>query len=148
LTHDGLVRMGIRTIASLVTVLLPAVCLAGGSVSLGEVDPLLRQAPAIRDFLLSSLELDDTAMAAVRFGSHLPHLGGARMGPYMIRARPKASKDTSPLELVLCTDVRFFDEAGHVVEDETRAARLEEKLSAVMIREMGSLPPIPNCPTK
>jgi hypothetical protein len=92
------------------------------------------------------LDLNDTATAAVRFGPQFEHLSGARMGPYMIEARPKGSKDGIPLEIVLCTDSRFLDEAGHVVESEEKAARVEEKLTAVMLREVGSRPAMPSCP--
>ncbi len=70
------------------------------------------------------------------------------MGPYMIEARPKGSKGGSPVELVLCTDARFVDETGKVVESEAKATRVEEKLTAVMLREVGSLPAIPTCPEK
>ena len=95
---------------------------------------------------MSSLDMDSTVMAAVRFGSHLKYLGGGHMGPYMIQARPKTPKDASPFEVVLCTDARFFDASGQVTEDEMNAARLEEKLTVVMLRELNSRPAIPNCP--
>jgi hypothetical protein len=68
------------------------------------------------------------------------------MGPYMIEARPKGGKGASPLEVVLCTDSRFLDEAGRVVESEEKAVRVEERLTAVMLREIGSRPSVPSCP--
>lgn len=124
----------------------PCICLGAGTVSLAEIDPLLRQRPEIRDFLMSSLDMDSTVMAAVRFGSHVKYLGGARMGPYMIQARPKTPKGASPLEVVLCTEARFLDASGKPTGDETNAVRLEEKLTVVMLREVNSAPAIPNCP--
>jgi hypothetical protein len=96
--------MSNQPILSLALVLAPVLCVAGGTVGLNEIDPLLREKPAIRAFLLSSLNLDDTVMAAVRFGPHFEHLGGARMGPYLLQGRPKGPKDGTPLEIVLCTD--------------------------------------------
>jgi hypothetical protein len=128
--------------------LAPSTCIAGGTVGLSEIDPLLWQRPGLRNFLTSSLDLSDTVMAAVRFGPQFEHLSGARMGPYMIEARPKGSKDGRPVELVLCTDARFLDESGKVVESEINATRVEEKLTAIMVREVGSLPAIPSCPEK
>jgi len=130
----------------LVLVGAPSVCTAGGTVSLSELDPLLRQKPDLRMFLISALDMDDTVMAAVRFGSHVKFLGGARIGPYMIKARPKTPANASPIEVVLCTDTRFFDASGRVTQEETNATRLEEKLSVVMLREANSAPAIPNCP--
>jgi hypothetical protein len=67
----------------------PATCIAGGTVGLSDIDPLLRQRPGLRNFLTISVDLNDTVMAAVRFGPQFEHLSGARMGPYMIEARPK-----------------------------------------------------------
>ena len=135
----------IRILLLSACVFVPGVCLGGGTVSLAEIDSLLRQKPSLRNFLMSSLDVDDTVMAALRFGPHTK-LGGARMGPYMIQARPKTPKNASPLEVVLCTDARFFDASGRVTEDETNAVRLEEKLTFVILRELNSVPAIPNCP--
>jgi Ran GTPase-activating protein (RanGAP) involved in mRNA processing and transport len=124
----------------------PGIGLAAGTVGLADIDPLLKQKPEIRNYLMSTLDMDSTVMAAVRFGSHVKHLGGARMGPYIIQARPKTPKNAAPLEVVLCTDARFFDESGNTTEDEANAARLEEKLTVVMLRAAGSAPAIPGCP--
>lgn len=139
-------RAVIRFVIAVACIAIPAVSIGGGTVSLAEIDPLLRQKPLIRAFLISSLDMDATVMAAVRFGSHVKGLGGARMGPYIIQARPKTPKDASPLEVVLCTDARFFDASGKTTQDETSAVRFEEKLNLVMLREFNSAPAIPNCP--
>ena len=64
----------------------------------------------------------------------------------MIQARPKTPKDASPIEVVLCTDARFFDASGNVTEDEMNAVHLEETLAVVVLRAVHSAPPIPNCP--
>ncbi|MGE5215471.1 MAG: hypothetical protein ACM3SP_00550 [Chloroflexota bacterium] len=130
----------------LISALRPEVCIGGGTVSFADIDPLLRQQPQVRNFLMSTLDMDGTVMAAVRFGSHVKYLGGARMGPYMIQARRKSLKDAPPLEVILCTDARFFDESGKMTEDEVNAVRLEEKLTVVMLRQVNSAPPIPSCP--
>ncbi len=136
----------VRFCAVLACVMIPSVCAGAGTVGLADIEPLLRQKPQITTFLMSSLDMDATVMAAVRFGAHVKHLGGARMGPYFIQARPKASKDASPIEVVLCTDARFIDASGRVTEDEMNAVRLEEKLTVVLLREVNSAPAIPNCP--
>jgi len=140
------VARAIRSFIVLACVLLPRLCVGGGTVSLAEIDPLLRQKPEVRTFLMSSLEMDNTVMAAVRFGFHVRHLGGAHMGPYMIPARPRTPKDALPIEVVLCTDARFFDASGKSIQDEMNAVRVEEKLTAVMLREVNSAPAIANCP--
>src|SRR5882724_12623804 len=102
--------MKVGCIIGLGWALAPSLSIAGGTVGLGEIDPLLRQKPALRDFLTTSLDLNDTVMAAIRFGPQFEHLSGGRMGPYMVEARPKGSKGGSSVELVLCTEARFVDE--------------------------------------
>ncbi len=138
--------MKIAWVITLASVLAPSPSVAGGTLRLGEIDQLLGQKPALRDFLTSSFDLSDTVMAAIRFGPQFEHLSGGRMGPYMIEARPKGSKGGRPVELVLCTDARFLDEAGNVAANEMKATRVEEKLTVVMFREIGAVPAVPTCP--
>ena len=135
-------------IVTLLLGLAPSLAIAGGTLDLGDIDPLLRQKPALREFLVSSLDLDATVMAAVRFGPEFEHLSGARMGPYVIEARPKGSKGGTPLEVILCTDARFLDDEGKAIESDMKATRVEETLTAVMLRELGSSPAVPTCPQK
>jgi Ran GTPase-activating protein (RanGAP) involved in mRNA processing and transport len=130
----------------LTCMLVPCVSTAGGTVGLADVEALLRQRPALRHFLMSSLELENTVMAAVRLGPHFEHLGGARIGPYLLQGKPKGSKNGEPLEVVLCTQSRFLDGAGKPAADETKAAGVEEQLTVVMLREAHSRPAIPSCP--
>jgi hypothetical protein len=143
--EGGNVRIRV-TCVLLACLVFPSSSTAGGTVGLAEIEPLLRQRPALRDFLTSSLELDNTVMAAVRLGSHFEHLGGARVGPYLLQGKPKGSKKGEPLEVVLCTQSRFLDAAGKVAADETKAARVDEQLTVVMLRETHSVPAIPGCP--
>ena len=130
----------------LASLAVPSTSTAGGTIGLDEIDPLLRQRPALRRFLMSSLEFESTAMAAVRLGSHFEHLGGARIGPCLLQGRPRGSKNGEPLEVVLCTQPRFLDAAGEVAAEETKATRVEEKLMEVVLREAHSKPAIPSCP--
>jgi hypothetical protein len=55
----GMVRI-IRFFFVLVLVVAPSVCTAGGTVSLAELDPLLRQKPDLRMFLISALDMSKT----------------------------------------------------------------------------------------
>ncbi len=121
--------IAIRFSIVLACVMLPGVCIGGGTVNLAEIDPLLRQKPEVRSFLMSSLDMDSTVMSAVRFGSHVRHLGGAHMGPYMIQARPRIPKDALPIEVVLCTQARFFDGSGKLIQDEMNAVGLRDPIS-------------------
>jgi hypothetical protein len=136
----------LRFCSALILLAAPSVSIGAGTVNFSEVVPLLEQKPGIRMFLMSSLDMDSTVTAAVRFGSHLRYLGGARMGPYIIQARPKLPENAARIEVVLCTDAQFFDASGKVTRDQFNAARLEETLTAVMLRDVKSTPAIPSCP--
>ena len=68
------------------------------------------------------------------------------MGPYMIQGRPKGSAGGNTLEIILCTESRFLDESGKPTRNESAAVRLEERLTTVLLRELGSVPAIPACP--
>ena len=136
----------LRLIVVLSAVSFATLSLAGGTVELQDIEPLLRQSGSVRDFLTSSLDLDHTVMAAVRLSSDFDHLGGARMGPYFIHARPKGAHDGRDVEIVLCTDTRFLDASGKPAATEFAAFRVEETLTAVMLREAGTSPAMPRCP--
>jgi hypothetical protein len=86
------------------------VAYAGGTIGLEEVFPLLRQKPALAEFVFSTLEVRDSGWAAVRIGSHHKHLGG--MGPYSFAARRKGSSGGFDLEFVICTRPAFLDRDG------------------------------------
>ncbi len=66
----------VRFCAVLAFVMIPSVCVGAGTVGIAEIEPLLRQKPQIRTLLMSSLDMDVTVIAAVRFGAHFKHLGG------------------------------------------------------------------------
>lgn len=138
--------MFLRLFFVLAFAVVPGFCVAAGTVSFSAIAPLLAQKPQIREFLRSSLDMDQTVTAAVRFGRHFKYLGGARMGPYIIRARPKTPQNAAPIEVVLCTDAKFFDGSGKPTRDKANAARFAETLTVVMLRDADASPAIPSCP--
>lgn len=95
---------------------------------------------------MSSLVLSDSAFAEIRPGPHFVHLGGARVGPYTIRATLKQSR--REVEVILCTKARFLDEQGFELLEDRRmqATRIEEKLMTVMLKEPSTSPASPECP--
>ncbi len=115
-----------------------------------ELEPLFLQEPKVIEYLRATLEFRDSAWAEVRLGSHFNHLGGARVGPYLIEAWPKYSERNHGLKIVLCTDARFIDKNGkEIKKDSDRifqdAVGIKEKLIAVMIRESNDEMPVA-CP--
>jgi len=119
-------------------------CLAGGTLGTDELKPLMQQQPDVYEALSSSLRLADSAFAETRLGPRFKHLGGARAGPYTIKAALKQSR--KEVDVVLCTKVRYLDRDGSELPQgkAEEAARIDEKLSAVMLREPSSSRP--ECP--
>ena len=138
----------IRLFLGVVGLVASGLCSAGGSVEFKVVDQLIRQQPTIYSWLSSSLVLPDTAFAEVRFGPHFKHLGGGRMGPYTFMAKPIASSSISEIEIIICTNARFFDKSGKQLLDSNieDAVRLEEKLASVQVRDKRGDVGSPVCP--
>ena len=124
----------------LALILLPQIGKAGGSVQFSQIHHLLQQKPEIRAVLLQSLAMPSSAYAQVRLGAHFKNLSGYRLGPYTFQASPKG-KAGQPVLVTLCTSSRFIDSAGNVLptgsDEEFSAARVQELLDAVVIRDVG-----------
>ncbi len=117
---------------------------AGGSVDFDNVDRLLRQQPAVYQWLASSLVFPGTAYAEVRFGSHFDHLAGGRMGPYSFLSRPKSGTADGDIRVVVCTVATFVDADGKPLPDDKMfaASRVDETLTTVQVQGASlNLPP-------
>lgn len=116
--------------------MLAGPCFGGGTLRTEELGPLMAQHPDVRDALTSALVLSDSAYAEVRLGPHFTNLGGARVGPYTIRAIVRQTG--RELELVLCTKIRFLDSNGLELPEGRleEAARVDEQLTTAMLHEL------------
>jgi hypothetical protein len=120
--------------------------MAGGTLETKELDGLISQKPQIREFIRSSLQLSDSAYSEIRLGPHFTHLGGARIGPYTIRA--KSLKDGRPILVVLCTKASFIGHKGKALPESRMfyATSIDEKLTGIMLRQEDELDSRPLCP--
>lgn len=116
------------------------VAYGGGSLESDPVISLLKQSDALWSCLGSTLEFAPTA-EGVRCGSHWPHMGGARVAPYIVRAKLKGAKDYSLLVEVKC-EQHFVDASGDELpmQDEKvtdrivkEAVRVKEKVTSVSL---------------
>jgi hypothetical protein len=136
---------GIRDLISALAFLLvmPAVALAGGTLAFSELVPLLRQRPQLSGFLFQAYRLPNSAFAAVRLGSHFPHLGGSRLGPYMLQVQPRDSSAAAGALISLCTRHVFLDRSGNPLPESDaapmQATAVREELTAVVIREPAAI---------
>jgi hypothetical protein len=108
---------------------------AGSFLPEVELAPILDQVPSIRDFVYATLDLAESG-SADRIGTEANrHLGGTRVGPYIIEARPKGSKGPSEFLLVFHTTYRFLDAHGAEVEL-AAATQVEERFDFLEIRPL------------
>ena len=109
---------------------------AGGSFTFNDqLLPLLKQKPELMEYLMSTLDIEAHGLAG-RIGSMVnPHLGGARVGPYRLRAKPKGQKGDYTLELIFHTKWQFLDSNGEPA-DLTSGVRVVETLTSVEIKSI------------
>ncbi len=112
---------------------------AGGSFAFEDLQPILNQQPVLSQWLTASLDFDQTGLA-VRLGQNVyPHLGGARVGPYAILAKPKGKAGPFTLQVTVNTKIIFLDKAGKPMADSDKSEpwHIKEKLSSVTVEPSG-----------
>jgi hypothetical protein len=86
-----------------------AVANAGGSFLLDDIKPLIAQSPEMQKYIFATLELTKSGQAN-RIGNNVnPRLGGTRLGPYCIYAKPRGSKGKNTMEVCINTEYHFKD---------------------------------------
>ncbi len=122
--------------AGIVLTLLAAHAWADGTVSFqSDVLPLLKTRPAFQAFMLEAFTVNDAGTGTRISDQAIPHLGGARIGPYKFNAIWHSPSGDKPVTLVIDTDTKFFNRAGREITDGRlrRAVELKEAFSAIEI---------------
>ena len=105
-----------------------------------ELAPVLDQAPAVRDFVLATLDMAESGSADRIGNATNERLGGTRVGPYVIEAKLKGQDGPFDLTLVFHTTCRFLDASGAEVEL-ADAVSVEERFEFLEIRAAQPAPP-------
>ena len=109
---------------------------ADGSVSFtADVLPLIKARPTFKKFIDESFDITDAGWG-IRIGNEaMPHLGGARMGPYEFQAVWHSREGDVPVTLVIDTDIKFFDGKGREIQNGRleRAFSFKETFSSIEI---------------
>lgn len=128
----------------------PDLSAEGSFTSEAVLPALLAQDPELATFVERTLDIGATGSAA-RVGAALsPHLGGSRIGPYVVPARPKGSTGAYSLQLTVNTEIHFLDERGAEAGPQ-QAVRLREDLVGIELRGAASrngVPPLSKDPGK
>ena len=104
---------------------------ADGSMSTEEVLAILKKNKVLHEYVTSTLELDSVA-SGVRLGRHFEELGGLRVGPYQLMAKPKGAEDFTMVLVVECSQ-EFVDKDGKVFDMDTDFEEATKK--AVDVKE-------------
>ncbi|OMG70083.1 hypothetical protein BW685_28025 [Burkholderia ubonensis] len=109
---------------------------ADGSVSFSaDIRPLIKARPAFEKFIDETFDITDTGWGTRIGNEAMPHLGGARMGPYEFQAIWHGGAGNVPVTLVIDTDIKFLDGKGQEITDGQleNAFSLKETFSSIEI---------------
>ena len=128
-----------KRLVAVLLVCCSAFASAEGSVSFkADILPLMKDRPEFKAYILNSFKINDTGWGTRIDGPAMPDMGGARMGPYSFKATYNNGKSQVPVELVIDTDIKFFDKDGHVLDgDLTQTVKLVETLSGIEVNPPG-----------
>lgn len=120
----------------LLFVLISTSCVADGLFIFDQKIPaLLSQKPVLARYLNTTLEFAKEGVAT-RVGTEInPTLGGVRIGPYRLNARPKGKIGPYTLYVVFNTEVEFKDKTGKITDSVNDGIEISERLISVEIRE-------------
>lgn len=114
---------------------------AGGSLDSAQVIEILKKDTVLWTQVLEHYELDTTAWGT-RCGSHWPHMGGGRIGPYGLLMKPKGASEFTLILSVECEQT-FLDKNGKALAKDAdggvngdivrNTVRVEEKVRHISI---------------
>ena len=130
-------RSPLIIIASAIATFIPFVAIAGGSMGMSELLPILKQDPAFFTDLTANYSLPESAYAEVRLGGHFKHLGGARLGPYTFLVQQLPPRPAIARQVLLCTTAQFVSTRGQVLPEPQweLATQIREKLVSASFQE-------------
>lgn len=105
---------------------------ADGSFVLTEIQDLLGQQPALRDFIADHLETTPGGLARRINTGDNPNLAGTRMAPYRLKAKPKGAPGDFDLMLIIEAETHFLNARGEEVPL-SQATRVEERFTGICL---------------
>jgi len=119
-------------LSAILSIIFPLSSHGGGSFLIEDILPLLQQNKDLSEFVAAHLDLESGGWAA-RIGNRVnENLGGARIAPYSIRAKPKGSPGPWTFELIIEAETEFLDSKGNAVSLE-KGESIREKLLGIKL---------------
>ncbi|HEY2021548.1 hypothetical protein [Paraburkholderia sp.] len=133
-------QCGFRTIQGLIVglfcALLVPTAYAEGSISfIDNILPMLKERPQFKDFIAQSFSVTDTGWGIRIDSPTMPHMSGARMGPYRFQAIWHSPHGDTPVTLVIDTKTEFFDSHRRQItgSDLRGATSISETLDSIEV---------------
>ncbi|MBC8746685.1 hypothetical protein OKW43_003360 [Paraburkholderia sp. WC7.3g] len=117
------------------TLLVP-IAYAEGAISFTDnIMPMLKDRPQFKEFILQSFSVTDTGWGVRVDSLTMPHMGGARMGPYRFQAIWHSPQGDTPVTLVIDTKTEFFDSHRRQItgSDLRRTTSITETLDCIEV---------------
>lgn len=114
---------------------------AEGTVSfLSDIVPVMKTRPSFENFITQSFSVVDAGWGVRINSPTMPHMGGARMGPYRFNAIWHSKKGDVPVTLLINTRTQFFDDRHKEImgDDLRKATFIKETLDSIEVESPGS----------
>jgi hypothetical protein len=112
--------------------LLPLTAGADGSFALADIQKLLDQEPALRDFIAGILDTAEGGLAGRINTGDNPALAGTRIAPYRLKAKSKGRIGDFNLILSIEAETRFFNTRGEEAPL-SQAIRVEQRFTSIRL---------------
>lgn len=113
---------------------------ADGSVSFASnIVPMMKGRPVFEQFITQSFLIKDTGWGVRINSPTMPHMGGARMGPYRFNAVWHSPKGDVPVTLIIDTKIQFFDARHREItgSDLRKTTSITETLDSIEVEPPG-----------
>ena len=106
---------------------------ASSSFYLEDIQPLLQQQPTLWAYLQNTLDIQNVGIAPRINSKENPALGGSRIAPYVLSAKPKGTPGDYTLTIEVRAETIFLDAHGKKVPLKD-GATIKEHLTGVLVR--------------
>lgn len=113
-----------------------ALAYADGSVSFStDIIPIMKSRPLFERFVTRSFSISDVGWGVRIDSPTMPHMGGARMGPYKFQAIWHSENGNIPITLLINTKTKFFDDKHNEImgDDLRKTTSIKETLDSIEI---------------
>ncbi len=111
-------------------------CHADGTIRFEDIDSIIKQKESLYLLINTTFHTIEDCQSS-RLGNHFKFIGGMRIGPYLCKARTKASGKELVFKIIFKTDLRLLDKNKAILKSMIVNARFkEEEFLGVELKEI------------